>query len=93
MLTSILWLDCKLSGSATRKCGLPKLSALYKVGNSEVPHEYQVGDEVYVKRHCAENLEAKWNGPFLVLLTTLTSIKVDGVTAWVHMPTGQHPDT
>jgi hypothetical protein len=40
---------------------------------------------VYVKRHHAENLEARWRRPFLVLLTNLTSIKVDGVTAWVHI--------
>jgi hypothetical protein len=63
----------------------PKLSALYNADISEVPHEYQVGDWVYVKTHHAENLEAKWKGPFLVLLTTPTSIKVDEVTAWVHV--------
>jgi len=63
----------------------PRLNALYNAGTPEVPLEYQVGDWVYVKRHCAENLEAKWKVPFLVLLTTLTSIKVDGVTAWVHV--------
>ena len=63
----------------------PKPSALYNTGTPEVPHEYQVGDWVYVKRYCAENLEAKWKGPFLVVLTTPTSIKVDGVTSWVHV--------
>jgi hypothetical protein len=37
----------------------------------------------YIKGHHAENLEAKWKGSFLVFLTTLNSIKVEGVTAWV----------
>jgi hypothetical protein len=60
----------------------PKHSALYNVGTPEIPHKYQVGYWVYVKRHCAENLEAKWKEPFLVMLTTATSVKVDGVTAW-----------
>jgi hypothetical protein len=30
-------------------------------------------------------VEAKWKGPFLVLLTTPTAVKVDAVTAWVHI--------
>ena len=30
-------------------------------------------------------MEAKWKGTFLVLLTTPTSVKVDGVMAWVHV--------
>ena len=53
----------------------PKLCALYNTGTPEIPQEYQVGDWVYVKRHQAENLEAKWKGPFLVL-TTQTAVKV-----------------
>jgi hypothetical protein len=63
----------------------PKFSALYNTDIPEVPNEYQVGDWVYVKKHHAENLVAKWKGPFLVLLTTLTSAEVDGVTAGVHV--------
>jgi hypothetical protein len=37
------------------------------------------------KRHHAENLETKWKEPFLVLLTTPTSVKVDGVIGWVNI--------
>ena len=54
----------------------PKLSALYNTGTPEVPQEYQVGDCVYIKRHCAENLEAKWKELFLALVTTWTSVTV-----------------
>jgi hypothetical protein len=54
-------------------------------GIPEVPHEHQVRDWVYVKRHRAKNLEAKWKGSFLVLLATPTAVKVDGITAWFHV--------
>jgi hypothetical protein len=32
-----------------------------------------------------KKLEAKWKGSFLVFLTIPTSIKVEGITAWVHI--------
>jgi hypothetical protein len=62
-----------------------KLGALYNAGTPELPHECQVGDWVYVKRHRAENLEAKSKGWFLVLLATSTFINVNGITAWIHV--------
>ena len=39
----------------------------------QVPHRFQFGDLVYIRRHCAENLESRWKSPYLVLLTTLLS--------------------
>lgn len=51
----------------------PKRSALYNAGTPEIPHKYQVGDCIYVKRHHAENLDTKWKGPFLVLLAIPTT--------------------
>ncbi|XP_062933413.1 lung adenoma susceptibility protein 2 isoform X2 [Cynocephalus volans] len=44
----------------------------------------QVGDRVLVRRHRPSNLEPRWKGPYLVLLTTPTAVKVDGIAAWVH---------
>lgn len=60
------------------------LAALYQPGELQVPHQFQVGDFVYVRRHRAANLEPRWKGPHLVLLTTPTAVKVDGVAAWIH---------
>uniref|UniRef100_A0ABI7W541 Core shell protein Gag P30 domain-containing protein n=1 Tax=Felis catus TaxID=9685 RepID=A0ABI7W541_FELCA len=44
----------------------------------------KVGDSVYVRRHRSQGLEPRWKGPYIVLLTTPTAIKVDGIAAWIH---------
>ncbi|EHB03078.1 Gag polyprotein, partial [Heterocephalus glaber] len=62
----------------------PKLKALYESGPLCEPHRYRLGDWVYVWRHRQENLEPHWKGPYVIILTTPTALKVSGIATWVH---------
>ncbi|VFV46123.1 Hypothetical predicted protein, partial [Lynx pardinus] len=62
----------------------PRLRAIYEAGPTPTPHQYRPGDWVYVKRHHRETLEPRWKGPYIVVLTTPTALKVDGIATWVH---------
>ncbi|XP_078308549.1 uncharacterized protein LOC144617304 [Panthera onca] len=62
----------------------PRLRAIYEAGPTPTPHRYRPGDWVYVKRHHRETLEPRWKGPYIVVLTTPTALKVDGIATWVH---------
>ena len=47
-------------------------------------HSFQAGDRVYIKWWNSELLTEKWKGPFQLLLTTYTAVKVQGKGPWIH---------
>ncbi|EHB15633.1 Gag polyprotein, partial [Heterocephalus glaber] len=62
----------------------PKLKALFKSGSPPKPHRYQPGDWIFVRRHRQKDLEPRWKGPYVTVLTTPTALKVNGIASWVH---------
>jgi hypothetical protein len=43
---------------------------MYEPGTTTVPHKFQIGDPVLVRRHRSSKLEPRWKRPYLVLLTS-----------------------
>ncbi|TRZ08245.1 hypothetical protein HGM15179_018863 [Zosterops borbonicus] len=54
------------------------------IGLDTPAHPFQPGDWVYVNWWVNDPPQSKWRGPFQVLLTTLTAVKVAGKGPWIH---------
>ena len=50
-------------------------------------HNIEPGDYISVRSLSDSHLELKWEGPFQVLLTPHTAIKIQGQAAWIHHTT------
>ncbi|XP_053221817.1 uncharacterized protein LOC128402064 [Podarcis raffonei] len=51
---------------------------------TEPLHQFEPGDEVWIKDWAQAPLQPCWKGPHTVLISTPTAVKVAGITPWVH---------
>jgi hypothetical protein len=47
-------------------------------------HRYRPGDAVWVKEWNVQPLKPHWRGPFVIVLSTPTSVKVAEMVPWIH---------
>ena len=47
-------------------------------------YEFMLGDQVWVKDWKHDSLAPQWKGPYAVILTTSTAVKVTGIAPWIY---------
>ncbi|KAL0606251.1 Gag-Pol polyprotein [Plecturocebus cupreus] len=48
------------------------------------PNHLSLGDQVWIKDWNITPLKPQWKGSLIVILTTRTAVKLEGITAWIH---------
>lgn len=64
---------------------LNKYAVMNKSLNLDLPaHPFQPGDWVYLKSWTSEPRQEKWKGPYRILLTAYTAVRLNGKGSWIH---------
>lgn len=54
------------------------------VSLTDAIYPFQPGDPVWVRCWNPTTLRHLWDGPHIVIMSTLTAVKVAGITPWIH---------
>lgn len=62
----------------------PKLRMTYEAAFVPALHRFRPEDWVFIQRYHPKSLRPRWKELYMVVLTTPTALKVDGIASWAH---------